>query len=71
MSLKSAPELTSVPATVKDLQNNIGQLDVELDELKRGFKTLKDSTQHSQEEQTNIFNKVEVQIILSLSYNLS
>ncbi|XP_058797402.1 uncharacterized protein LOC131667755 isoform X2 [Phymastichus coffea] len=59
VSVKSAPELTSVPATVKDLQNNIGQLELEFNDLQAGFKTLKDTAQRSQEEQKNIFNKVE------------
>ena len=54
ISLKSAPELTGVPSTVKTLQDSIGRLGVNITDLKYNFDILKSSVQqlkNSQNEQ--------------------
>lgn len=51
VSLKEAPELTSVPATVKALQNSIGDLDIKIQDLQTSCKMVKDSTMSLQDSQ--------------------
>lgn len=63
VSLKSAPELTSVPDTVKGLQNSIGQLELDIHDLQTNYKMVKDSTfnlQQFQEQQRDSLAKIQV-----------
>ncbi|XP_003424771.1 uncharacterized protein LOC100680350 isoform X1 [Nasonia vitripennis] len=62
VSLKSAPELTSVPDTVKVLQNSIGLLELDIHELQINYKMVKDSTfslQQFQEQQRESLSKIQ------------
>jgi hypothetical protein len=63
ISLKSAPELTSVPNTMKALQNSIGELEINIHDLQTMYRILNDSTlslQYSQDQQTESLKKIEV-----------